>query len=146
MIFEKEGDVSPMAAGSPLASTNKFLRPGNLPNGHVIRKGRAFFQWSSGKEEGVSGAAPRGCFGRTDGSGDAVKGCRVLGLLRVAPVWLAGYAGVILLATVLVNLATQLARNAYGLTLPSMEGSLGLSHFQAGSLITAMSILLMVAS
>ena len=67
-------------------------------------------------------------------------------MLRVAPVWLTGYAGVILLAIVLVNLATQLARNAYGLTLPSMEGSLGLSHFQSGSLITAMSILLMVAS
>ena len=65
---------------------------------------------------------------------------------RVAPVWLSGYAGVILLAIILVNLATQLARNAYGLTLPSMEGSLGLSHFQAGSLITAGSLLLMVSS
>lgn len=66
--------------------------------------------------------------------------------MRLAPCWLSGYAGVILLVTILVNLATQLARNTYGLTLPSMEASLGLSHFQAGSLITSGALLLMVAS
>ena len=67
-------------------------------------------------------------------------------MLRVAPVWMSGYAAVIILVTVLVNLATQLARTAYGLTLPSMRDSLGLSHFQEGSLITAVAVSLMVAS
>ena len=68
-------------------------------------------------------------------------------MLRVAPpVWLSGYAGVIVLVTLVVNLAAQLGRNAYSLTLPSMESSLGISHFQAGSLFTALAILSMVGS
>ena len=65
---------------------------------------------------------------------------------RLAPSWLSGYAGVILLLAVLVNLATQLTRNAFGLVLPSMRDSLGLSHTQEGILITGTSILGMVAS
>ena len=68
-------------------------------------------------------------------------------MLRVAPpVWLSGYAGVIVLVTLVVNLAALLGRNAYSLTLPSMESSLGISHFQAGSLFTALAILSMVGS
>ena len=67
-------------------------------------------------------------------------------MLRVAPAWISGYAGVILLVAVLVNLATQLSRNAFGLTLPAMRDSLGLSYSQVGSLMTALSILMMVAS
>ena len=67
-------------------------------------------------------------------------------MLRLAPAWMSGYAQVILLVTILVNLATQLARNAYGLTLPSMQDSLHLSYSQAGSLITALSILGMASA
>ena len=67
-------------------------------------------------------------------------------MLRVTPGWMPGYAGVILLVAVLVNLSAQLPRNTFGLVLPSMERSLDLSHFQAGSLFTAMAMLLMVAS
>ena len=60
---------------------------------------------------------------------------------RVVPPWISGYAGVILLMVTLTVLATQLARTAYGLTLPSMRDSLGLSYSQAGGLVTAASIL-----
>ena len=60
---------------------------------------------------------------------------------RVAPAWLAGYAGLILAVAVVVNLITQLSRVAYGLVLPSMEDGLGLSHFQAGGLITVTSLM-----
>ncbi len=67
-------------------------------------------------------------------------------MIRVAPAWLSGYASMILLGILLVNLGTQLGRNAYGLTLPSMRDSLELSHFQEGSLITALSILSMTGS
>ncbi len=66
--------------------------------------------------------------------------------MRAAPVWLSGYTGVILLMTIILNLSTQLARNGYGLTLPAMKDSLELSHFQAGSLFAALSILSMVAA
>ena len=62
-------------------------------------------------------------------------------MLRVVPTWLAGYAGLILAVAVLVNLVTQLSRVAYGLVLPSMEDGLGLSHFQAGGLITVTSLM-----
>ena len=61
-------------------------------------------------------------------------------MLRVAPSWLSGYAGVILLMIVLLNLSLILPRYAYGLTLPFMEDSLGLSRLQEGSFFTAMSI------
>jgi len=67
-------------------------------------------------------------------------------MLRVAPAWLFSYAGVIVLVAVLVNLATQLGRTAFALTLPSMESSLHLSHFQAGSLFTALAIVSMIGS
>ena len=68
------------------------------------------------------------------------------GATRLAPTWLTGYAGVILLVTLLVNLATQLGRNLYGLTIPSIRDSLGLSYAQVGSLVTAAAGLGMVAS
>ena len=61
-------------------------------------------------------------------------------MLRVLPAWTAGYAGVILLMIVLLNLALLLPRYAYGLTLPFMEDSLHLSRFQEGSFFTAMSV------
>lgn len=67
-------------------------------------------------------------------------------MLRIASAWPAGYAGVILLMAIMVNLATQLERNGYGLILPSMRDSLGLSYSQAGSLITAIAFLGMAAS
>lgn len=53
---------------------------------------------------------------------------------------MSGYARVILLMTVLLNLSLLLPRYAYGLTLPFMEDSLSLSRFQEGSFFTAMSI------
>ena len=67
-------------------------------------------------------------------------------MLRVMPAWFSGYARIIILVTVLVNLATQLSRNAYGLTLPSMRDSLDLSYSQAGGLVAAASILGMLAA
>ena len=67
-------------------------------------------------------------------------------MLRVAPVWMTGYAGVILLVAAGINLVSQTARNAYGLTLPAMRDSLDLSYSQAGSLITSNAILLMAGS
>ena len=66
--------------------------------------------------------------------------------MRVAPAWLSGYAGVILLMAALINLAVLLPRFSIGLILPFMEDGLHLSHFQAGSLFTAMSITGMAAS
>ena len=67
-------------------------------------------------------------------------------MLQVLPTWMAGYAAVILLMTVLLNLVLLLPRYAYGLTLPFMEDTLHLSHFQAGSFFTAMSIMGMMAA
>ena len=61
-------------------------------------------------------------------------------MLPVAPSWLSGYARVILLMTVLLNLSLILPRYAYGLTLPFMEDSLSLSSFQQGSFFAAMSV------
>ena len=65
---------------------------------------------------------------------------------RVAPSWLSGYSAVVLLVAVMVNLSNQMSRSAFGLTLPAMESSLKLTHFQAGGLITSMSILGMAAN
>ena len=67
-------------------------------------------------------------------------------MLRLAPAWLSGYAGVILLVTVLLNLSQMLARSGYGLTLPSMRDTLDLSYSQAGSLTAAVGILNMTAT
>ena len=67
-------------------------------------------------------------------------------MLRVAPTWLAGYAGLILAVAVLVNLVTQLSRVAYGLVLPSMEDGLQLSHLQSGGLITVTSLMGIVSA
>ena len=64
----------------------------------------------------------------------------------VKPAWLSGYAGTILLVVVLVNLAAQLFQFSYGLTLPSMRDNLGLSYSQAGSLVTAGSMVGMVGA
>ena len=50
-----------------------------------------------------------------------------------------GYAWVILGVVVLANLAAYLGFLAYGLTLPTMRDTLGLSHLQEGSLVTAVS-------
>ena len=67
-------------------------------------------------------------------------------MLRVAPAWLSGYAGRILLLVILVNFGMQTARYAYGLTLPAMRDTLSLSYSQAGALITALASVNMVAS
>ena len=67
-------------------------------------------------------------------------------MLRVAPVWLSGYAGVILLTTVVINVATALATQTFGLTLPFMRDSLGLSHTQEGSFISVIFAVMMVSS
>ena len=64
---------------------------------------------------------------------------------RVGPSWLSGYAGVVLLVVVALNLAQILPRNAYGLVLPSMRGGLGLSYSEAGGLMTATALLNMAA-
>ena len=87
--------------------------------------------------------ARTGCIGRW---AMARKVAIIPTVLRVAPVWLSGYAGLVLLIAILVNLAAQLSRNTFALTLPSMEKSLGLSHTQEGSLITAASVVLMIGS
>ena len=82
----------------------------------------------------------------SDAPGEAVKAQREYGMLRLLRTWLSNYATLILLVSVLVNVATQMSRNAYGLTLPSMRGSLDLSYSQAASLITALSICLIASS
>ena len=65
---------------------------------------------------------------------------------RVTPAWLSGYAGMIVLASLLVNISTSLVHNGYGLVLPPMRDTLGLSHFQEGLLITGFSISSMIAN
>ena len=67
-------------------------------------------------------------------------------MLRVAPAWLSGYPGVILMVVVLANLATNFARISYGLTLPAMQDSLDLSYSQAGGLMTSTFIVGMIGS
>ena len=59
---------------------------------------------------------------------------------RVTPALFSGYAGVILLLALLVNTATFLVYNGYGLIITPMRDGLDLSHFQEGSLITAYSL------
>ena len=61
-------------------------------------------------------------------------------MLRAVPAWLSGYAAVILFLATLINGATFLVHNGFGLILPPMRDSLGLSHFQEGSLISALSL------
>ena len=61
-------------------------------------------------------------------------------MVRVAPAWMSGYSGMILLSTLLLNISTFLVYNGYGLILTPMGDALGLSHFQEGSLTTAFSI------
>lgn len=56
---------------------------------------------------------------------------------QVAPGWLSGYARVVLLVVVALNLAQILPRNAYGLVLPPMREGLGLTYSQGGALMTA---------
>ena len=62
---------------------------------------------------------------------------------RLAPAWLSGYPAVILGLAALINVAAFLGFNGFGLLIPSMRDSLGLSHFQEGVLITAVSISIM---
>ena len=60
---------------------------------------------------------------------------------RITPSWLSGYASIILLVSILLNVAQMLSRTTYGLTLPSMRDSLDLSYSQAGGLTTALGVL-----
>ena len=65
--------------------------------------------------------------------------------MRGTPSWLSGYAGVILLVSIVLNVAQMLSRTTYGLTLPSMKEGLGLSYSQAGGLTTAQGLLNTIA-
>ena len=65
--------------------------------------------------------------------------------MRGTPSWLSGYAGVILLVSIVLNVAQMLSRTTYGLTLPSMKEGLGLSYSQAGGLTTAQVLLNTIA-
>ena len=65
---------------------------------------------------------------------------------RVAGEWLSGYAGLILLLALLVNISTFLFSNGYGLILPAMREDLKLSHFQEGTLIFSFAIASLVSS
>ena len=67
-------------------------------------------------------------------------------MVRVAQAWISGYSGMILLSALLLNIATFLVYNGYGLILTPMRDALGLSHFQEGSLTTGFSIAGTVAS
>ena len=62
---------------------------------------------------------------------------------RLTPAWLSGYPAVILGLATLINVAAFLGFNGFGLLIPSLRDSLGLSHFQQGVLITAVSISIM---
>ena len=57
-----------------------------------------------------------------------------------------GYAWVILLVAVSINLVTQMGRNAYAVTGPDLTDSLSLSYAQLGILLTSYSILLMAGA
>ena len=61
-------------------------------------------------------------------------------MVRVVPAWISGYSGMVLLSALLLNVATFLVYNGYGLILTPMRDALGLSHFQEGSLTTGFSI------
>lgn len=61
---------------------------------------------------------------------------RAARIAHLAPEWLLTYAGVIMLVSVLVNLATGFAQTTHSLTIPSMRGSLHISYTQAGILVT----------
>jgi MFS family permease len=61
---------------------------------------------------------------------------RAARIARLAPEWLLTYAGVIMLVSVLVNLATGFAQSTHSLTIPSMRDSLHISYTQAGILVT----------
>ncbi|MEK7815001.1 MAG: MFS transporter [Chloroflexota bacterium] len=65
---------------------------------------------------------------------------------RLAPDWLWTYAGVILLVSVLVNLATSFAQYTPNLTLPAMRDSLRLSYTQVGVLVTGAGVVRMASS
>lgn len=65
---------------------------------------------------------------------------------RLAPDWLWTYAGVILLVSILVNLATSLASYTPNLTLPAMRDSLRLSYTQVGVLVTGAGVVRMASS
>jgi MFS family permease len=67
-------------------------------------------------------------------------------IARLAPDWLLTYAGVILLMSVLVNLATSFAQYTHSLTLPAMQESLRLTYTQAGVLITVGAVVRMFSS
>ncbi len=68
------------------------------------------------------------------------------GLFQGAATWLVGYAGIILIIGILVNLATGFAQSVPSLTIPSMRDDLGMSYTQAGLLITVSGVVRMGAS
>ena len=67
-------------------------------------------------------------------------------MLRSVAGLFTGYAWVILLVAVFINLVTQMGRNAYAVTGPDLTDSLSLSYAQLGILLTSYSILLMAGA
>ena len=67
-------------------------------------------------------------------------------MLRSTAGLISGYAWVILLVAVCINLVTQMGRNAYAVTGPDLTDSLSLSYAQLGILLTSYSILLMAGA
>ena len=67
-------------------------------------------------------------------------------MLRSTAGLFTGYAWVILLVAVCINLVTQMGRNAYAVTGPDLTDSLSLSYAQLGILLTSYSILLMAGA
>ena len=56
---------------------------------------------------------------------------------------MSGYPGTVVALATLVNVGAFLGFNGFALLIPSMRDALGLSHFQEGSLVTAVSISIM---
>ena len=75
-----------------------------------------------------------------------MRGIQQLKIARLLPDRLLTYAGVILLMSVLVNLATSFAQYTHSLTLPAMQESLHLTYTHVGVLITVAAVVRMFSS
>ena len=67
-------------------------------------------------------------------------------MLRSVAGLFTGYAWVILVVAVFINLVTQVGRNAYSVTGPDLSDALSLSYGQLGFLLTSYSVLLMAGA
>lgn len=68
------------------------------------------------------------------------------GIRRLRELFQETYAGLILVISMLVNLATGFAQSTHSLTIPSMQTDLGISYTQAGILVTVSGTLRMGSS